>query len=104
MALAKAIFYLPIADNDGRELVYEHEETRWVVYDLFDAWTYIGQVEGIFRVADGSHAMDRSAAYVVIIVEERIPELEHLLRAFKARTKQEAIYLEIQHGVDFRLI
>ena len=64
---------------------------------------YIGQVEGVFRMADGSHAMDRSAAYVVIIDEERIPELEELLRAFKARTTQEAIYLEIQHGVEFRL-
>jgi hypothetical protein len=60
--LAKATFFLPIKDNDGRELTVEQEEVRKKVYDLFDGWTFIGYVEGAFRMAGGTQALDRSAA------------------------------------------
>ncbi len=36
--------------------------------------------------------------------EARVPELEQALRDFKAKTQQEAIYLEIQRDVDVRFI
>jgi hypothetical protein len=104
MALAKATFFQPVKDNDGRDLLTEHEAARWDVYDLFDGWTFLGYVEGAFRMSDGTRALDRSAAYVVVLDEERIDELEAVLREFKSRTLQEAIYLEIQRGVEFRFL
>ena len=55
-------------------------------------------------MAEGTQALDESAAYVLILDESRIPELEHLLRDFKRKTLQEAIYLEIHRDVDIRLI
>jgi ribosomal protein S21 len=41
---------------------------------------------------------------VVVLDESRVPELEQVLREFKAKTTQEAIYLEIQRDVDVRFI
>jgi biopolymer transport protein ExbD len=48
--------------------------------------------------------LDESGAYFVVLDESRIAELEQALRDFKAKTQQEAIYLEIQRDVDVRLI
>jgi hypothetical protein len=36
--------------------------------------------------------------------ETRVAELEVVLREFKANTLQQAIYLEIQRGVEFRFL
>ena len=35
---------------------------------------------------------------------KQVPELEQVLRDFKSRTLQEAIYLEIQRDVDVRFM
>ena len=102
--LAKATFFLPLLDNDGRDLSAEQQDVRKKVYDLFDGWTFIGYFEGAFRMKDGTQALDRSAAYVVVLDESRVDELEAVLREFKSRTLQEAIYLEIQRGVEFRFL
>ena len=40
--LAKTTFFLPLFDNDGRDLKSHHEEVRKQVYTLFDGWTFIG--------------------------------------------------------------
>ena len=102
--LAKATFFLPLVDNDGRDLGAGHQVVRKRVYALFDGWTFLGYVEGVFRMADGTQALDRSAAYVVVLDEGRVGEMEGVLREFKATTSQEAIYLEVQRGVDFRFL
>ncbi len=102
--LAKATFFLPLLDNDGRDLSAEQQEVRKRLFDLFDGWTLIGYFEGAFRMSDGSQSLDRSAAYMAVVDESRIDELEGVLRAFKAKTLQEAIYLEIQRGVEFRFL
>ena len=52
----------------------------------------------------GQSPLDESGAYKVILDESRLPELEQILRDFKAKTSQEAIYLEIQRDVDVRFI
>lgn len=104
MNLAKTTFFLPLVDNDGRDLSAEQQAVRKKVYDLFDGWTFIGYVEGAFRMNDGTQALDRSAAYVVVMDEKRVDELEAVLREFKSKTLQEAIYLEIQRGVEFRFL
>jgi hypothetical protein len=104
MALAKTTFFLPLLDNDGRDLAPEHREVRKQIYTLFDGWTFIGYVEGAFRMPDGSQSLDRSAAYVVVLEEAGIDELVAVLKEFKSKTLQEAIYLEIQRGVEFRFV
>ena|SRR5579871_2584274 len=104
MNRAKATFFLPVLDNDGRDLTAEHEVVRDAVYDLCDGWTFLGFVDGAFRMADGTKVVDKNAAYMVVIDENRIGELEEVLRRFRARTLQEAVYLEIQRGVDFRFL
>ena len=55
-------------------------------------------------MADGTQALDESEAYVVILDEARIPELEQALREFKGKTLQEAIYLEIQKHFEVRFV
>jgi hypothetical protein len=104
MAKVKALFYLPLRDNDVRDLTAETEELRTDLYIRFVGWTFLGYVKGAYRMADGTRALDESGAYMVILDESRLPELEQVLRDFKAKTLQEAIYLEIQRDVDVRFI
>jgi hypothetical protein len=52
----------------------------------------------------GERKIDVSAAYMVVLTEEQIPDLEEILRRFKSVTTQESIYLEIEHEVDVRLM
>jgi hypothetical protein len=104
MANAKAYFLLPTKDNDGRDLTSEIEQVRMELWMRFFAFTKEGEVEGVFKMSDGSLAFDVNEKYAVIIDEAAINELEEILREFKKRTWQEKIYLEIQHNVDFRLI
>ena len=48
--------------------------------------------------------MDESGAYAVILDETRVEELKHVLRDFKNKTTQEAIYLELQRNIDFEFV
>jgi hypothetical protein len=52
----------------------------------------------------GERRIDVSAAYWIVLDEARLPELEAILRRFKSRSTQEAIYLEVEHNVDIRLL
>jgi hypothetical protein len=104
MAVVKAIFLLPVEDNDGTDLTGAIEEVRKGVFKLFDGWTSEGSVSGGFRMADGSEKIDVCAKYYVILDDSRLGELEQVLLDFKAKTRQEAIYLEIQRSVEVRLI
>lgn len=104
MARVKALFYLPLQDNDGRDLSAEIDDLRMELYVRFVGWTFQGYVKGAYRMADGTPSMDESGAYVVILEESRLAEVEEVLRDFKGKTLQESIYLEIQWDVDIRFI
>jgi hypothetical protein len=52
----------------------------------------------------GERKMDTSAVYMIVVGEERLPELETILRSFKAKTQQEAIFLEVERNVDVRFL
>jgi hypothetical protein len=104
MAQVKALFYLPMRDNDGRDLSIEIEDVRAELYVRFVGWTFMGYMKGAYRMADGSQSLDESEAYVVVLEDARIGELEQVLRDFKAKTSQEAIYLEIHRDVDVRFV
>ena len=104
MAEVKALFYLPLRDNDGRDLIEEIAVLQAELFIRFAGWTFQGYVKGAYRMADGTQTLDESAAYVVVLDEARVDELEQLLRDFKSKTLQEAIYLEIHRNVDVRFI
>lgn len=55
-------------------------------------------------MTDGTRSIDEHRAYAVMLDDGRVAELEDVLRRFKASTTQEAIYLEIQHHTEMRLI
>ena len=48
--------------------------------------------------------VDTSAAYMVVVEENQLGELEAMLKRFKAKTSQEAIFLEVEHDIDLRLL
>ncbi len=52
----------------------------------------------------GEQRIDTSAAYMLVLPEEQLEELVEILGRFKAKIRQEAIYLEVEHDVDLRLI
>lgn len=104
MAKVKAIFYLPVQDNDGRSLNPEIKEILTEIFLRFLGWTCMGYYKGAFKMSDGTQSLDKSGAYSVVLDESRVDELEQVLREFKNKTTQEAIYLEIQRNIDFRFI
>jgi hypothetical protein len=104
MASVKALFYIPLRDSDGRSLADETDDLEVELFQRFAGWTFQGYVKGTYRMADGTRALDESGAYFVVLDETRVDELEQALRDFKAKTQQEAIYLEIQRDVDVRFI
>lgn len=104
MPQVKAVFYLPRTDSDGRDLSVEIEDVRLDLYIRFVGWTFLGYVKGAYQMADGSQALDESEAYAVVLDDARLLELEQILRDFKGKTLQEAIYLEIQRTVDVRFV
>ena len=104
MARIKAHFLLPLRDNDGRDLAAEIEEVRDDLFVAFGGWTFQGYVKGTFLMHDRSVSVDTSASHFVVMEEMRIPELEKILHAFRSKTTQEAIYLEIHREVDIRFV
>jgi hypothetical protein len=55
----------------------------------FGAWTLSGYFKGVWRMESGERRIDTSAAYVVIVAESDLDEVEEILRRFKAKTMQE---------------
>jgi len=104
MAGVKAVFLLPLHDNDGRDLTAEIIEVQTQLWSIFTAFSKEGQVEGVYQMADGSRAADVNEKYSIHFDESRLADLEQILRNFKGKTLQEKIYLEINHGVELRLI
>ena len=104
MKLVKATFFLPLRDNDNRDLSREIGEVEDECFLAFGAWTLAGHFKGVWRMEDGEQRFDTSAAYMLILPDDRLEELVEILRRFKAKTSQEAIYLEVEHDVDLRLI
>jgi hypothetical protein len=104
MAIVKATFLLPVKDNDGRNLLAEIHETQDSVWNRFKAFTHEGEVTGAYLMADGRQATDLHKKYTLLLDESQLGALVELLRGFKAKTTQEAIYLEILHAVEVRMI
>lgn len=104
--MVKVVFYLPLKDNDGRDrdLSHEIEDAEAELFVLFGAWTFHGYIKGGYQMASGVAAMDESAWYSIVIEEGQIPDIESVLRTFKEKTTQEAIYFEIQRDIDMRYI
>jgi len=104
MARVKATFFLPLKDNDGRDLGAEISAVEDECFLAFGAWTFSGYFKGVWRMESGERRIDTSAAYMVIVDEGALGELEEFLKRFKAKTTQEAIFLEVEHDVDLRLL
>ena len=100
----KATFFLPLRDNDGRDLTDEIQVVEEECFVAFGAWTLMGYFKGIWRMESGAPQTDVSAVYMVILGDKDFPILEAILKRFKAKTSQEAIFLEITRGVDIRFV
>jgi hypothetical protein len=104
MASVKVVFFLPVRDNDGRDLTAEREAVEDDLFMIFVGWTFLGMVQGAYRMTDGTRSLDDHRAYVVMTDDSRIGEIEDVQRWFKAKTTQEAIYLEVQYNTEMRLV
>lgn len=104
MAPVKATFLLPLKDNTGRDLAEEIAEVEAACFIAFGAFTFSGYVQGTWKMETGERKQDTSALYWIVMDEKKLPELETILRRFKARANQEALYLEVEHRVDVRFL
>lgn len=103
MANVKAVFFLPLRDNDGRDLDAEIKAVEVELYATVVGFTRSGDVTGAYQMTDGTIAEDASRSHFVVLDDSRLDELRDVLRRFKAKTTQEAIYFEVQYNtvVDF---
>jgi hypothetical protein len=92
--MVKATFYLPLNDNDGRDLTAEIQIAEDECFIAFGAWTQVGFFKGAWRMESGLRQVDTHAVYTIVFEKSQLPELEAILKRFKAKTTQEAIYLE----------
>ena len=104
IASVKAVVFLPVRDNDGRDLSGERQAAEDDLFLIYLGWTFLGMVQGAYRMTDGSRAIDDHRAYAVMTDEAGLLDIEDVLRRFKSKTTQEAIYLEVQYNVEMRLI
>ena len=104
MAMVKAIFYIPLWDNDGSNLRTKIDDLEFVLFAHFVGWTKHGIATGAFQMSDGSRSEDTHIVFYVVLDEARLPELEEILLEFKATTTQESIYFEVQRHVEFRFL
>ena len=104
MATIEATFYLPVRDNDGRDLSAEIAEVETGCFIAFGAWTLNGYFKGAWRMESGEKALDTSAVYTILLAPDRVEELEEILRRFKAQTNQESVLLKLNPNVEMRLI
>ena len=104
MMNVKVTFYIPIRDNDGRDLDDEIADLELALYIEFVGWTKHGLATGTYQMPDGSRSDDVHRAYSLFMDELRMSDLEAILRSFKEQTTQDAIYLEIQRNVEVRFI
>jgi hypothetical protein len=104
MAMVKAIFYVPLWDNDGSPLRDKIDDLEVMLYAHFVGWTKHGIATGAFQMVDGSRSDDSHIVFYVVLDEARLEELEGLLLDFKKATLQESICLEIQRNVECRFL
>ena len=104
MPQVKATFLLPLKDNEGQDLAEAIGEAEAACFIAFGAFTFSGYVKGTWKMETGERQQDTSALYWIVMDEQKLPELEAILRRFKARANQEAMYLEIEHRVDVRFL
>lgn len=104
MAQVKLVFYLPLRDNDARELRPEIDEFELDLGLRFGGWSMVGVVKGTYLMADRTLSYDESNAYELVTDESRAEEVRDLLRAFKAKTTQEALYFEVQYNTAVEFI
>ena len=100
----KATFFLPERDNDGRDLTSEINAVQEECFVAFGGWTLMGYFKGVWRMESGAQQTDVSAVYMVILEDVDLPLLEAILKRFKAKTTQEAIFLEVVQNVDIRFL
>ena len=83
MAKLKAVFFLPLLDNDGRDLSQEITDLEIEMFATFLAFTRSGLVTGAYLMADGRRMDDELWSYFVVLEENRIPSCGKSLRDSK---------------------
>jgi hypothetical protein len=48
--MVKVVFYLPLKDNDGRDLSREIEDAEANLFILFGSWTFHGYIKGSYQM------------------------------------------------------
>ena len=104
MAKVKVVFFVPLLDNDGRDLAHETSDLQVEIFDTFVAFTRSGLVTGAYLMADGRRADDELWSYFVVLEEERVSELREIIARFKAKTTQEWIYFELQYNTFIKFV
>lgn len=91
----KFILLVPLRYNDGTDV--SATTLRSIDDDLFvfaGGYTIAGEVEGAWKMDDGTKQVDRCVQYWVVIDDDQTEELKILVSELARLLGQEAMYLE----------
>ncbi|HNY78658.1 MAG: hypothetical protein RBS72_12885 [Sedimentisphaerales bacterium] len=96
MKLRKCILLLPTTYNDRTEVPPEVMAgiLRSIDED-FDGHTVDGLCDGVYKMADGSMANDKSLKVWIAVDPTRVEELKKLAARFAKVLRQETLYFEV---------
>jgi hypothetical protein len=96
MKREKCLLLLPTLYNDGTEV--PPTVMSRVVMEIaraFDGVSFGGLVEGIYKMADGTTAKDKSIVAWVTVDKRQLEEVRMKAARIAAILKQEALYFEV---------
>lgn len=102
--MIKCILLIPLRYNDGTE-VARQVIIRFMdgVYDKFGGISQAGKIRGVYRMADGSRAIDEMLEVWVGLEPDQVPALERMAAQLASTLHQESVWLEVG-AADIRLV
>jgi len=96
MKLRKCILLLPTVYNDGPQVPPDvMTGILRSIDEAFDGHTVDGYCDGVYKMADGSMARDRSLKVWVAVDPARVEELRRLASQIAGILRQESLYFEV---------
>ena len=92
---SKYLLLVPTTFNDGKPVpVSTFVDLQDRLFALFNGFTIGGAVEGAYRMANGSKAVDHLIQYWIVIQEGQEKSLRQLVGVLAKELGQESMFLE----------
>lgn len=103
--MKKTVMLLPVKYNDGSDIsanLKAHLLSQ--IANIFGGYTIDGQTTGVYRMADGSMAIDVCDKVIIGVDESDIGKVREVAGNIARVLRQESLYFEVQNGAEIEFI